>query len=39
MEMYTLKKIFFVLFCAYKMVEITKETLQKNGVEVIVSNG
>ena len=29
----------FVLFCMYKMVVITKETWQKNGVEVIVFDG
>ena len=26
-------------FCVYKMVEITKETWDTNGVEIIVFNG
>ena len=35
--MHRLKKVF--LFCVYKMVEITKETWGKNGVEILIFNG
>ena len=37
MHRFFLKNIF--LFCIYKMVEITKETWKRNGVEVIIFNG
>ena len=36
-EMHRFKKKIF--FCMRKMVEITKETWERNGVEVIVFNG
>ena len=36
--MHRLKKNFF-LFCMYKMVDISRKTWTKNGVEVIVFNG
>ena len=37
MHRFFLKNIF--LFCIYKMVEINKETWERNGVEVIIFNG
>ena len=37
-EMQKFKNTYF-LFCVYKMVEITKETWKRNGVEVIVFKG
>ena len=38
MKMHRLKKNIF-LFCVYKIVKITKETWEKNDVEVIAFNG
>ena len=39
MEMHRFKNIYMLLFCVYKMVEITKETWGKNEVEVIIFSG
>ena len=38
-KMNRFKNIYIFLFGIYKMVEITKETWKKNGVEVIIFNG
>ena len=38
METHRLKK-YISLFCMYKMIEITKETCEKNGVQVLVFKG
>ena len=37
--MHRFKKTYFFLFLVYKIVEITKKTWERNGVEAIVFNG